>query len=122
MSIKTSPQPFSRTAKTLPKKSYVLAFAIASSSLLTGVAAPTTQAAGLSDLFGNSQSDAQSKFLPVDEAFQVISSSKPTQVGTRLSINFDITPEHYVYKDQIKLTLPAGVAATFTLVLIFSGG
>ncbi|MGA6103254.1 cytochrome c biogenesis protein CcdA, partial [Psychrobacter pocilloporae] len=28
---------------------------------------------------------------------------------------FDITPEHYVYKDQIKLTLPAGVsAAPFT--------
>jgi len=51
----------------------------------------------------------------VDEAFQVISSSTPTQTGTRLSINFDITPEHYVYKDQIKLTLPAGVtAAPFT--------
>ncbi|WP_306304326.1 cytochrome c biogenesis protein CcdA [Psychrobacter sp. JCM 18903] len=30
-------------------------------------------------------------------------------------MNFDITPEHYVYKDQIKLTLPAGVtAAPFT--------
>ncbi|MDX2373811.1 sulfite exporter TauE/SafE family protein [Psychrobacter sp. PP-21] len=69
----------------------------------------------MSDLFGNSQSDTQSKFLPVDEAFQVISSSTPTQTGTRLSINFDITPEHYVYKDQIKLTLPAGVtAAPFT--------
>jgi len=115
MSIKASPQPFSRTAKTSPNKSYVLAFAIASSSLLTGLAAPTTQAAGLSGLFGNSQSEAQSKFLPVDEAFQVISSSKPTKTGTRLSINFDITPEHYVYKDQIKLTLPAGVtAAPFT--------
>lgn len=115
MSIKASSQPFSRTAKTSPKKSYVLAFAIASSSLLTGLAPITAQAAGLSDLFGNSQSDTQSKFLPVDEAFQVISSSTPTQTGTRLSINFDITPEHYVYKDQIKLTLPAGVtAAPFT--------
>jgi len=115
MSIKASPQPFSRTAKTSPKQSYVLAFAIASSSLLTGLAPITAQAAGLSDLFGNSQSNAQSKFLPVDEAFQVISSSTPTQTGTRLSINFDITPEHYVYKDQIKLTLPAGVnAAPFT--------
>jgi len=115
MSIKASSQPFSRTAKTSPKKSYVLAFAIASSSLLTGLAPITAQAVGLSDLFGNSQSNAQSKFLPVDEAFQVISSSTPTQTGTRLSINFDITPEHYVYKDQIKLTLPAGVtAAPFT--------
>ena len=115
MSIKASSQPFSRTAKTSPKKSYVLAFAIASSSLLTGLAPITAQAAGLSDLFGNSQSNAQSKFLPVDEAFQVISSSTPTQTGTRLSINFDITPEHYIYKDQIKLTLPAGVtAAPFT--------
>ncbi len=112
MSIKASSQPFSRTAKTSPKKSYVLAFAIASSSLLTGLAPITAQAAGLSDLFGNSQSNAQSKFLPVDEAFQVISSSTPTHTGTRLSINFDITPEHYVYKDQIKLTLPAGVNAT----------
>jgi len=115
MSIKASSQPFSRTAKTSPKKSYVLAFAIASSSLSTGLAPITAQAAGLSDLFGNSQSNAQSKFLPVDEAFQVISSSTPTQTGTRLSINFDITPEHYVYKDQIKITLPAGVnAAPFT--------
>ncbi|MGO2622988.1 MAG: protein-disulfide reductase DsbD, partial [Psychrobacter sp.] len=26
--------------------------------------------------------------------------------------NFDITPEHYVYKDQLKLTLPTGVKAT----------
>ncbi|MGP4715988.1 cytochrome c biogenesis protein CcdA [Psychrobacter sp. T6-6] len=112
MSIKAPSQPFSRTAKTSPKKSYVLAFAIASSSLLTGLAPITAQAAGLSDLFGNSQSNAQSKFLPVDEAFQVISSSTPTHTGTRLSINFDITPEHYVYKDQIKLTLPAGVNAT----------
>lgn len=99
------------------KKSYLLAFAIASSSLLTGLTATTmtTQAAGLGDLFGNNQRAAQSEFLSVDKAFQVSSSTKAAKSGTRLSINFDITPEHYVYKDQLKLTLPAGVkAAPFT--------
>lgn len=96
------------------KKSYLLAFAIASSSLLTGLTATTmtTQAAGLGDLFGNNQSAAQSEFLSVDKAFQVSSSTKAAKSGTRLSINFDITPEHYVYKDQLKLTLPTGVKAT----------
>jgi thiol:disulfide interchange protein DsbD len=74
----------------------------------------STQAAGLGDLFGN-KSAAQPKFLSVDQAFQVSTSSKPANNGTRLAINFDITPEHYVYKDKIKLTLPAGVtAAPFT--------
>ena len=74
----------------------------------------STQAAGLGDLFGN-KSAAQPKFLSVDQAFQVSTSSKPAANGTRLAINFDITPEHYVYKDKIKLTLPAGVtAAPFT--------
>src|SRR5690606_1882235 len=103
------------------KKSCLLAFAFSAGSLLTGLAATgltaapvASQAAGLGDLFGN-KSAAQPKFLPVNEAFQVSSSSKPTNNGTRLAINFDITPEHYVYKDQIKLTLPAGVtAAPFT--------
>ena len=74
-----------------------------------------TQAVGLGALFGNDQSAGQSKFLPVDKAFQVSTSSQPTTSGTRLAINFDITPEHYVYKNQLKLTLPAGVtAAPFT--------
>ena len=98
-----------------------MAFALSAGSLLIGLGATgltavpvASQAAGLGDLFGN-KSAAQPKFLPVDEAFQVSSSSKPTNNGTRLAINFDITPEHYVYKDQIKLTLPAGVsAAPFT--------
>ncbi|SNT71381.1 protein-disulfide reductase DsbD domain-containing protein [Psychrobacter sp. LV10R520-6] len=103
----------SSTANSPAKKSYLLAFAIAGSSLLTGLTATsmTAQAAGLGDLFSNDQSAAQSKFLPVDKAFQVSSSSKPVTAGTRLSINFDITPEHYVYRDQIKLTLPTGVTA-----------
>ena len=121
MSLKSAEKSPSLTQNKSSKKSYLLAFAFSAGSLLTGLAATgltavpvASQAAGLGDLFGN-KSAAQPKFLPVDEAFQVSSSSKPTNNGTRLSINFDITPEHYVYKDQIKLTLPAGVsAAPFT--------
>lgn len=121
MSFKSAEKSPSLTQNKSSKKSYLLAFALSAGSLLTGLAATgltavpvASQAAGLGDLFGN-KSAAQPKFLPVDEAFQVSSSSKPVNNGTRLAINFDITPEHYVYKDQIKLTLPAGVsAAPFT--------
>lgn len=121
MSLKSAEKSPSLMQNKPSKKSYLLAFAFSASSLLTGLAATgltavpvASQAAGLGDLFGN-KSAAQPKFLPVDEAFQVSSSSKPVNNGTRLAINFDITPEHYVYKDQIKLTLPAGVsAAPFT--------
>ena len=118
MSIKTAEKSPSLTENKSSKKSCLLAFFLSASSLLTGltatglvVAPVASQAAGLGDLFGN-KSTAQPKFLPVEQAFQVSSSSKPTNNGTRLAINFDITPEHYVYKDQIKLTLPAGVTAT----------
>jgi thiol:disulfide interchange protein DsbD len=117
MSIKTLRKSSSFSATTRQRKSYVLALAIASGSLLTGLAATsmTVQAAGLSDLFSSDKSAGQAKFLPVNQAFQVSTDSTPTKSGTRLSINFDITPEHYVYKKQIKLTLPAGVtAAPFT--------
>ncbi|KAF0569767.1 Cytochrome c-type biogenesis protein DsbD, protein-disulfide reductase [Psychrobacter nivimaris] len=116
MSIKTSPKSSSFSVSTHSKKSHILALAIASGSLLTGLSATSTvQAAGLGDLFGSSESSSKSKFLPVDQAFQVSTDSTPVKAGTRLSINFDITPEHYVYKKQIKLTLPAGVtAAPFT--------
>ena len=115
MSKKTSITESSSTsaAKTSAAKNHLLAFAIASGSLLASMTATsmTVQAAGLSDLFSSDKSAAQSKFLPVDQAFQVTSSSKGTTSGTRLAINFDITPEHYVYRDQIKLNLPAGVSA-----------
>ncbi len=129
MSIKTAEKTSSRATIRASKKSYLLAFTIASGSLFTGLlptgltalvatgvsaTSMSTQAAGLGDLFGN-KSAAQPKFLSVDQAFQVSTSSKPDANGTRLAINFDITPEHYVYKDKIKLTLPAGVtAAPFT--------
>ncbi|WP_201598066.1 protein-disulfide reductase DsbD [Psychrobacter vallis] len=122
MSIQPIEKISSLTVNRRSKNSYLLALALTGSSLLpalvaTGVMATsmTTQAAGLGDLFGNDQSTAQTKFLPVDKAFQVSTSSKATTSGTRLAINFDITPEHYVYKNQLKLTLPAGVtAAPFT--------
>ena len=129
MSIKTAEKTSSRATIRASKKSSLLAFTIASGSLFTGLlptgltalvatgvsaTSMSTQAAGLGDLFGN-KSAAQPKFLSVDQAFQVSTSSKPANNGTRLAINFDITPEHYVYKDKIKLTLPAGVtAAPFT--------
>ncbi|MDE0490894.1 protein-disulfide reductase DsbD family protein [Psychrobacter sp. A3] len=118
MSLKSAEKSPSLTQNKSSKKSYLLAFAFSAGSLLTGLAATgltavpvASQAAGLGDLFSSDKSATQPKFLPVDEAFQVSSSSKPTNNGTRLAINFDITPEHYVYKDQIKLTLPAGVSA-----------
>lgn len=118
MSLKIAEKSPSLTQNKSSKKSYLLAFAFSAGSLLTGLAATgltavpvASQAAGLGDLFSSDKSATQPKFLPVDEAFQVSSSSKPVNNGTRLAINFDITPEHYVYKDQIKLTLPAGVSA-----------
>ena len=122
MSLKSAEKSPSLTQNKPSKKSYLLAFAFSAGSLLTGLGATgltavpvASQAAGLGDLFSSDKSATQPKFLPVNEAFQVSSSSKPTNNGTRLAINFDITPEHYVYKDQIKLTLPAGVsAAPFT--------
>ncbi|MGP9556288.1 protein-disulfide reductase DsbD [Psychrobacter sp. AOP7-A1-24] len=116
MSIKTSRKSSSSSVSTHSKKARILALAIASGSLLTGLSATSTvQAAGLGDLFGSSESSSKSKFLPVDQAFQVSTNSTPVESGTRLAINFDITPEYYVYKKQIKLTLPAGVtAAPFT--------
>ena len=69
-----------------------------------------SHAAGLSDLFGSSAN--KSKFLPVGEAFQVNTSTKATAKGTRLTIKFDITPEHYVYKDKLTATFPKGISAT----------
>ena len=94
-------------------KFYALALTVATTSLMTALSMTSisAQAAGLNDLF-NSSSAAQSKFLPVDEAFQVTSSTKATSKGTRLSITFDITPGHYVYKDQLALSFPKGINAT----------
>ena len=71
----------------------------------------TAHSEGLSDLFSNSSGSAQSKFLPVDKAFQVSASTSTQQDKATLSIQFNITPGHYVYKDRIKLNLPAGVSA-----------
>jgi len=94
-------------------KVYALAFTVATTSLMTALSMTSisAQAAGLNDLF-NSSSASQSKFLPVDEAFQVTSSTKAISKGTRLSITFDITPGHYVYRDQLALSFPKGINAT----------
>ncbi|MDN3397959.1 protein-disulfide reductase DsbD N-terminal domain-containing protein [Psychrobacter sp. APC 3426] len=91
------------------KQSYLLAITVATTSLMAGLSM-SAQAAGLNDLFGNNNNSA--KFLPVDKAFQVSSSSTATAKGTRLSIAFDITPGHYVYKDKLTLSFPKGISAT----------
>lgn len=57
----------------------------------------------LSGLFAH---QSKSKFLPVHQAFNVSAS----QQGDTLAVTFGVTPEHYVYKDKIKLTLPDGVS------------
>lgn len=46
------------------------------------------------------------KFLPVHQAFKV----SATQKGDVLMVSFKVTPEHYIYKDNLKLTLPSGVS------------
>ena len=116
MSTKTPAKKLLFNKKATYKKSYALALAL-STSLVFGLSATTAtvQAASLGDLFSKDKSAGQAKFLPVEQAFQVNSSHKATAKGTQLAVNFTITPEHYVYKDQLKLTLPAGIsAAPFT--------
>ena len=113
MSIKTAT---SIINKRLAKKPHVLAIALMSTSLLPGLSmtsmmSMSAQAAGLGELFSNNNA-AQSKFLPVDKAFQVDSISKATSKGTQLSITFDITPGHYVYKDKLTVSFPKGISAT----------
>ena len=110
MSIKTAT---SIINKRLAKKPHVLAMALMSTSLMTGLSmmSMSAQAAGLGELFSNNNA-AQSKFLPVDKAFQVDSISKATSKGTQLSITFDITPGHYVYKDKLTVSFPKGISAT----------
>ena len=113
MSIKTAT---SIINKRLAKKPNVLAIALMSTSLMTGLSmtsmmSMSAQAAGLGELFSNNNA-AQSKFLPVDKAFQVDSISKATSKGTQLSITFDITPGHYVYKDKLTVSFPKGISAT----------
>ena len=113
MSIKTAT---SIINKRLAKKPHVLAIALMSTSLMTvlsmtSMMSMSAQAAGLGELFSNNNA-AQSKFLPVDKAFQVDSTSKATSKGTQLSITFDITPGHYVYKDKLTVSFPKGISAT----------
>ena len=111
MTIQTFASSHSVTQARAAKPSSLAMLVIMGASVLALPTSPS-HAEGLGDLFGNDQSSSQSKFLPVDEAFQVSSSTKAVTAGTRMSINFDITSGHYVYKDRIKLTLPEGVTAT----------
>lgn len=70
---------------------------------------PLVHAAGLSDLFDNpAASSSQGKILPVEQAFNVTTSIN----DNKLTIQMDITPGHYLYKDKLKLVLPEGVSAS----------
>ncbi|MGO2733373.1 protein-disulfide reductase DsbD N-terminal domain-containing protein [Psychrobacter sp.] len=108
MSIQTSISTSATISKQTAKKIYVLAFTFMSMSSMISVSA---QAAGLGELFSNNTAK-KSKFLPVDQAFQVSSSTKAMSKGTRLSIAVDITPGHYVYKNKLTMSFPKGVSAT----------
>lgn len=61
-----------------------------------------TPVPALAGLFGS-----KPKFLPVHQAFSVSAS----QSDATLTVRFRVTPEHYVYKDKLKLALPEGVVA-----------
>ena len=114
MSIKTPKSKSTIMNKQSAKKPYLLA--IATTALMTALSMTSvaTQAAGLGELFSNNSAQ-QSKFLPVDKAFQVTSRTKAVTKGTQLSIVFNITPGHYVYKDKLTLSFPKGIsAAPFT--------
>ena len=114
MFVKTSTSKAIIMNKPATKKPYLLA--ITTTALITALSMTSvaSQAAGLGDLFSNNSAQ-QSKFLPVDKAFQVTSSTKAVAKGTQLSIAFDITPGHYVYKDKLTLSFPKGIsAAPFT--------
>lgn len=108
MSIQTSTSTSATISKHAAKKIYVLAFTVMSMSSMISVSA---QAAGLGELFSNNTAK-KSKFLPVEQAFQVSSSTKAMSKGTRLSIAVDITPGHYVYKNKLTMSFPKGVSAT----------
>lgn len=89
----------------------LLTMALMGASLMTGLTLTTmsAQAAGLGELFSNNSAE-QAKFLSVDKAFQVTHNSKAVANGTQLSINFAITPGHYVYKDKLTLSFPKGIS------------
>lgn len=109
-----TPKTKSTNSTVTTKKSNIFVLALTGFSLVAGITATTltSQAAGLNELFGGSNSAAQGKFLPVGKAFQVSNSAKTGAKGTQFSIKFAITPGHYVYKDRLTLTFPKGVSAT----------
>lgn len=83
------------------------ATAVLLTSTLTfvGVTPATAQeGGGIASLFGQKQ---QSKILPVHQAFKV----NVIQKDNALVVTFNITPEHYIYKDKLTVVLPEGVSA-----------
>ena len=114
MFIKTPISTVAMVSQQAVKKPYAAAISTAALMVALSMTSMTAQAAGLGELFSNNNAE-QSKFLPVDKAFNVIGNSKVGAKGTQLSIAFDITPGHYVYKDKLTLSFPKGTsAAPFT--------
>lgn len=75
--------------------------------LMTTLVMSPVHAIDLNDVFSNTQSPQQ-KFLSVEQAFKVSVNNS----GQKISVNFTITPGHYVYQDKLKLSLPDGVTAS----------
>ncbi|OOR87737.1 hypothetical protein B0181_09790 [Moraxella caviae] len=67
--------------------------------------AQSSPANGVAALFGQS---AKQKFLPVNKAFQVSVRAE----GNQVVASFNVTPEHYIYKDKLSLRLPDGITAS----------
>lgn len=73
--------------------------------MTTGVVGSAfAQSGALASLFGQSQ---KPKFLPVNQAFKV----QTAQQGETLTVTFDITPEHYIYKDKLTIAPVDGLTA-----------
>lgn len=91
--------------------SVILSFALSISTGAQATDAPlsseaqSTPSGGLAELFNQEQ---KSKFLPVYQAFKVTISQK----DDKLLVSFKVTPEHYIYRDKLAITLPDGVVAT----------
>lgn len=85
------------------------AFVVSALLMVSMTVIPLAHGAGLSDLFDSpTASSSQGKILPVEQAFNVTTSIK----GNQLTIQMDITPGHYLYRDKLKLVLPQGVSAS----------
>ncbi len=88
-------------------KNFQAVFAVTTIAMMTAITTPA-YAVNLGDLFSGANNNKQEKFLSIDKAFKV----NPAVQGNSVSVTFNITKGHYIYRDKLKLTLPTGVVAT----------